>query len=112
MQIKLLEVRDSGTFIPVLCILMDEPANDAQRWLLKRCGYPLDGNVNVAMTSLHANGVPLWNDPYGWFGRGRTMPVAHQWIYQHWHELADGDVVDVEHIQGERAVPKLSERPA
>jgi hypothetical protein len=53
MEIKLLEVRDRGTFIPVLCVLMDEPANEAQRYYLRRCGYPLDGSINIAMTSLH-----------------------------------------------------------
>jgi hypothetical protein len=110
MRIKLLEVRDSGTFIPVLCVLMDEPKNEGQRYLLRRCGYPLDGSVNIAMTSLHANGSPLWNDPYGWRGAARTYPVAHQWIYEHWHELVDGDVVDVEFILGERAEAKRSER--
>jgi hypothetical protein len=110
MEIKLLEVRDSGTFIPVLCVLMDEPANEAQRYLLRRCGYPLDGSINIAMTSLHANGEPFWNDPYGWRGLARTMPAAHQYIYEHWPELADGDVVDVEFIQGETATRKVSER--
>ena len=41
---------------------------------------------------------------------GRTYPVAHDWIINHWDELLDGDVVDVEFILGETDVRKQSER--
>jgi hypothetical protein len=112
MLIKILEIRDSGTFIPVLAVLMDEPANEAQRYYLRRCGYPLDGYPNVAITSLHADGDPFWNDPYGWRSGARTYPVAHNYIIKHWAELKDGDVICVEFILGERPEPKVSERAA
>jgi hypothetical protein len=36
--------------------------------------------------------------------------VAHEWIIEHWAELGDGDVVDVQHILGETATKKVSER--
>lgn len=116
MKIKLLEVRDSGTFIAMLCVDMNPDARastqeawDAQRYLLRRCGYPCDGHPNIAMTPLDAGGRPCWNDPYGWKDR-RTYPVAHNYIYEHWNELRDGDVVDVEFILGETTEPKKSER--
>jgi hypothetical protein len=48
-------------------------------------------------------------DPYDWRG-ARTKPNAHLWITEHWHEIADGDVIDVQFILGETAVPKCSER--
>ena len=38
------------------------------------------------------------------------MPVAHNYIIEHWHELKDGDVVDVQFILGETKAPKVSER--
>ena len=107
MQAKALELRDEGTLIPVLCVGMN-PAIEAPRYLLRRCGYPCDGRPNILMTRLAADGAPVWNDPYAW--RGRTFPVAHLYIIGHWEELADGDVVDVSFILGETAEPKRSER--
>jgi hypothetical protein len=116
MQVKVLELRDEGTFIPVMCVDMnvensDDPMRDAacgaQRYLLRRCGYPCDGRPNIAVTALDASGGKCWNDPYGW--GGRTYPVAHKFIIEHWTELRDGDVVDVQHILGETAEKKVSE---
>jgi hypothetical protein len=131
MQVKILEIRDSGTMIPALCIDMnptredigelvaDRPADQvrerldrhrAQQWYMRRLGYPCDGRPNIAITHLAANGTPFWNDPYGWRTDARTYPVAHNYIIDHWHELKDGDVVCVETILGERETPKVSER--
>ena len=121
MKTKLLEIRDASTFIPVLCVNMnpyngdvrgvsahDAPYYEARRYLLRRCGYPCDGVPNIAISHLSADGKPMWNDPYGW--GGRTYPVAHKYIIEHWDELHDGDVIDVEFILGEKPAPKKSER--
>lgn len=106
MKVKMLELRDEGTFIPLLCVDMNSE-NDAQRYLLRRVGYPCDRRPNVMIT--HATGEhPASNDPYFW--GGRTYPVAHNYIIEHWDELKDGDVVDVSFILGETKAPKLSER--
>lgn len=116
MKVKLLEVRDAGTFVAVLAIDMQpetgtHPMWEAQRYLLRRCGYPCDGRPNIGLTYLDASGRPFWNDPYGWANPyHRTIPVAHNYIIEHWDQLVDGDVIDVEHILGERAEPKVSER--
>ncbi len=107
MKVKTLEVRDEGTFIPVLCVDMNYE-NEGQRYLLRRCGYPCDGRPNILMTNLSADGTPAWNDPYGW--GGRTKPNAHDWIIKNWETLKDGDVVDVSFILGETSKPKSSER--
>jgi hypothetical protein len=104
---KALELRDEGTFIPILCVDM-QPANEGQRYLLRRCGYSCDGRPNIILTRLDGDGHPATNDPYYW--GGRTYPVAHEWIIEHWHELKDGDVVDVQFILGETTHPKRSER--
>jgi hypothetical protein len=37
------------------------------------------------------------------------MGNAHHWIIEHWDELKDSDVVDVEFILGETQQPKVSE---
>jgi hypothetical protein len=120
MKAKALELRDEGTFIPILCVdmnpsyLPDEPqpggeSFGAQRYLLRRCGYPCDGRPNVIVTRLDGNGRAT-NDPYGWPDGTRTFPIAHAWIIEHWNELKDGDVVDVQFITGETTAPKRSER--
>jgi len=108
---KALEIRDEGTFIPMLAVDMNPSLDDTfsgQHYLLRRCGYPCDGRPNILITRLSADGTPAWNDPYGW--GGRTFPVAHEWIIEHWNELRDGDVVDVQFILGETTAPKISER--
>jgi hypothetical protein len=38
MEVKALEVRDAGTFCPVICI-RPVPTNEGQRYLLRRDGY-------------------------------------------------------------------------
>jgi uncharacterized GH25 family protein len=38
------------------------------------------------------------------------LAVAHNYIIKHWHDLHDGDVVDVEWILGETKQKKISER--
>jgi hypothetical protein len=106
MQVKALEIRDRATFIPMLAVDMNSD-DEEQHWLLRRCGYPCDGRPNILLTALDGHGVAT-NDPYAW--GGRTHPVAHNWIIDHWNDLHNGDVVDVEYILGETATPKISER--
>jgi hypothetical protein len=108
-ETKILEVRDQGTFIPVLAVNMNS-VNPVHAWFLRRMGYPNDGRPNVGITRLDANGGPFWNDPFGWSKSARTIPTAHELIIAKWNELRDGDVVCVETILGERQHPKISER--
>ena len=106
MIVKSLEIRDAGTFIAVICI-KPVPANDAQRWLLRRDGYSCKpDDTIIIMIDAQCRGVAY--DPYDW--PNRTKRYAHDWIEKHWDELADGDVVDVQFIIGETASPKVSER--
>lgn len=106
MKAKALEIRDEGTFIPALAVDMN-PSNAEQRYLLRRCGYPCEDQPNVILTRLDGSGKAT-NDPYEW--GGRTWPVAHHYILEHWDELNDGDVVDVSFILGETTEKKVSER--
>jgi hypothetical protein len=106
LETKVIEIRDSATFIPVLCVDI-QPHSGIQTYYMRRLGYPCDGRPNILMTRLSGEGQAT-NDPYAW--RGRTFPVAHNHIIDHWQELSDGDVVDVEFILGEKPTKKVSER--
>lgn len=107
MEVKCLELRDRMTFIPVICI-RPVPDNEAQRYLLRRDGYAgNDSEGCIIMIDAQCRGVAY--DCYDWEDR-RTKGTAHNFIDQHWHELADGDVIDVQFILGETDKPKVSER--
>lgn len=108
MEVKCLEIRDDGTFLPVICI-RPVADNDAQRYLLRRDGYRGDATEGcIIFIDAQCRGVKY--DPYDWPNSSRTKKIAHHWIVEHWHELADGYVIDVEWILGETPAPKVSER--
>ena len=111
MTCKVLEIRDSMTHIEALAIRMlaDNPIQDYG--IHERCGHPRDGSSIVLML---LNDCRATNDPYEWGALGldpRTMLVAHNYIIDHFTELKDGDVVDVEFILHEVTEPKKPERP-
>jgi hypothetical protein len=119
MQVKILEVRDDGTFIPVVAVLMmphesgDSSTEDQfsrQRYLLRRAGYATDNPTRQPLVVIfNANGGrPANYDPYSW--TNRTMATAHLYITENFSNLKDGDVVDVEFIRGEKPTAKVSER--
>lgn len=106
MKTKCLEIRDHATFIPVIC-LRPMPENEGQRYLLRRDGYSCDPeDMIVIMIDAQCRGAAY--DPYDW--QGRTHRTAHDYIRNHWDDLRDGDVVDVQFILGETAEKKVSER--
>jgi len=121
MQVKMFEIRDRMMFFSVVAVLMEatEPtlgkkdidSYRAERYLLRRAGYAHGSNL-VAIGRTEADGLtPFSYDPYSWYNN-RTMPVAHRYITEHWFELTSGDVVDVEFVNGETAVPKQTEQNA
>lgn len=104
---KILEIRDRMTYTPVLAISTDGESPE-QAYHLRTAGYASDGHtiIVVRLTDCRAS-----CDPYGWDELGaRTMPNAHKYIGEHFEELKDGDVIDVEFILGETATKKNSER--
>lgn len=108
MEVKCLEIRDDGTFLPVIAI-RPVAANEAQRYLLRRDGYSANGSERcIILIDAQCRGVSY--DAYSWPRSSRTHKVAHLWIEEHWHALKDGDVIDVEFILGETEAPKASER--
>jgi hypothetical protein len=106
---KVLEIRDEGTFIAVVAIQM-LAANETQAYYFRRCGYPADGTSIMLMCLYDGKAT---NDPYAWSALHmgpRTMGAAHNWIIDHYADLVDGEVIDVQVILGETAKPKISER--
>jgi len=108
MEVKLFEIRDSGTFIPAIGILC-QSQDEKEIYLLRRSGYGADSTC-VFLGRLATGGAEY--DPYSWGGGSRTMQVAYEYIEQNWDKLKTGAVVCVEHILGERDTPKTSERLA
>lgn len=120
MNVKILELRDRHTLVPLLCVDMNpdtiglsahstkDETHVAQTYLLRRCGYPCNGHPNIAITRANADGGKCSNDPYFW--GDRTYAAAHLHIIKEWANLTDGDVIDVEFIMGETQKPKISER--
>lgn len=104
LEIKILEVRDAGTFVPVMAVSIDIMDHEPEDYLLRRAGYAV-ATPYVLMTTLTKNKTQYdefeWND--------RTFYTAHRFIKEHWVELKSGDVVDVEFILGERTTKKISE---
>ena len=106
---KVLEIRDAATRIDALAIRM-KGCNPIQNYYFRCCGYPEDGSSIMLMKLYDGKAT---NDPYEWpaiAGDRRTMPVAHMWIINHFDELKDGDVIDVQFILNETAKSKVSER--
>jgi hypothetical protein len=104
---KTLEVRDRHTIIPVVAMSL-HPTNEGERWLIHKCGFGVnDGSFSVMLGQLMKGGL-FTGDASAW--GNRTMKNAHLYIEEHFDELKDGDVIDVQFILGETATPKISER--
>lgn len=99
METKILEIRDSATFIPILATAMR--SDDAiEQWYLKRTGFSAEGRPPIMLCPI-MGGMATYN-PYD-----RTYPVAHKYIEENWDSLKTGDVICVETILGERDTPVL-----
>jgi hypothetical protein len=117
---KTFEVRDRGTFIPMLGVMIDlnpmldamidppDPeAAKADVYLLRRAGYGFNQRL-VILTNLAGGDNIATYDPHDW--SSRTRIVAHAYIAEHWYGLPSGSVIDVEYILKEADQPKVSER--
>jgi hypothetical protein len=103
MEQKWIEIRDRGTFIPALAMRFTGDVH----WLARRAGF---GKSMPYVVLINMVRMAAQFDPYEWESGARTMRAAHHWLLEHWDEQADGGVLDVEFILGERTAPKVSER--
>lgn len=108
MDAKTFEIRDDGTFIPVLAVRLN-PASEGDRYLLGRAGYGTrpDEQAHYVIVVKLEDCLSQY-DANRW-GRARTMEIAHEHIIEHFDDLPSGAVVDVEYILGKTAQPKVSE---
>lgn len=105
MQVKLFEIRDRGTLIPVMATFFD----GAESPLLRVAGYAA-GEHYVILTKLTGGECSAEYDPFNWPANPRTMREAHRFIATSpWGDLQDGQVIDVEFLQGETSAPKTSD---
>lgn len=101
MEQKLFEIRDTGTFIPVLVTRIT--AYDG--YLVRRAGFMGEHYLVTKLNTLET-GYDIFTH---WDDAARTMPVAHRHIENNWDNLKSGDVIDVEFLLGEASEPKVSE---
>jgi len=104
-ETKVFELRDKGTFIPILCSLVSKNASsiDQENWLFRRAGF---GGDLIQLSSFARQQSNY--DYYEW--NDRTYTTAHKYIEENWHDLEGGAVIDVELILGETEEKKKSER--
>jgi hypothetical protein len=106
METKLFELRDYGTFIPLLCIKPSSTSGTAfEAKMAWRYGYKDSRAVIVTHMSDPNRGCKV--DPYDW--GDRTFQTAHLYIEEHWDELRSGALIDVRFILGESIAPCESE---
>lgn len=103
-ETKLFEIRDRGTFMPVMATIMTS-SNFAEIYLLKSSGFS-NSNPLIMVHFLAPNDA--YHVPYHWGDRTRFH--AHLYIQENWERLKSGDVIDVEYILGETTELKMSQR--
>ena len=107
---KTFEIRDAGTFIPVLAVKL-EPVTEQDRYLLARAGFgrlPQQQAEYVLVCRISGGEGKCTSDHHEW-GGSRTMTVAHDFIRRNFDNLESGAVVDVEFILGFKPTKKESE---
>lgn len=108
---KTFEIRDKGTFIPVMAVKL-KPDCEQDRYLLARAGYGRSAEQQAEYVTLWRIDGGLGkctSDHYEWGGDTRTMPTAHEYIINNFDTLQSGEVIDVEFILGETHNKKISE---
>ena len=105
LKTKMFEVRDRGTYIPVVAVKLVTD-DISEEYMLRRAGY---SNYYPAIIVARIDDVEAHNDAYNWADT-RTLREAHGYIAKNFDRLKSGDVVDIEFILGETTVCKKSER--
>ena len=108
MDTKIIEIRDSATFIPAMITRLN-PANEADRYLLSSSGFGISRKEQgeyVILTKLN----PIRSEyvHHNW-GACRTMGVAHKYCIENFDKISSGQVIDVQYILGESLKPKESQ---
>ena len=100
-ETKFFQVRDRGTNTPVMCVRFHGSAMDGRPGeIARRAGWGSEpATIYIKLASGEAaHDLTDWSD--------RTNLYAHAHICDHWEELGDGAVIDVEFILGESETAK------
>lgn len=110
MEIKLFEIRDKGTYVPVMCTRLAARTEKEQK-MLSNAGFGQTVNEQKAYVIYTPLDGSSWGradfDPYTW--TNRTQREAHKYIRDNWEELENNSVIDVEFILKETEKPKESQ---
>lgn len=116
-ETKILELRDNGTFIPIITVLVcNERSGSQEDWLLGKCGWGprQDGFYLFSAADDGSHFAISCGDPK--FLHSQTFPVdrtftsAFAYVSSHWDEFETGDVVDVRVILKETTEPVATDR--
>ena|SRR3990167_10958996 len=121
MDVKLFELRDRATCMPVMAVRLRN--RTPREFALLRCvGYgpeEIGGPEETPGVLRHGltpyvilctlDGMKVQYNAYNWPSSPRTLRTAHLHIINHWGTLNSGDVVDIEYILGETQAPKASD---
>ena len=107
MEMKILEVRDSATFITCLAIYIGNfhKLSPKLKFLVQRAGY---SNCSPCILFGKLEGGEFKHDIYE-HSSSRTLKVAHDYVEQNWDAIEDGELIDVEFILKETYTRKSSE---
>jgi hypothetical protein len=110
MTVKLFEVRDRATFIPVVAVQVTA-TEGSEDYLLMSSGFSDSSAYPSALVgmALLAGGQGVMYFFHSEWG-DRTLSTAHQYIADNFDNLKSGQVIDVEFILGEVDRPKKSQR--
>lgn len=112
METKLFEIRDRGTFLPVICVKMEAEIEE-ERYLLAITGYGLQKKTQakyILMGKLQSPDLKFEPFEHAGYPVVRSLPIAHEYVRTHWDELKSGDMIDVEFISGETSEKKTPQR--
>ena len=107
---RLFEIRDRGTFIPMLAVQCDA-ADENERYLLAHAGFGKDTETQhryVLCGEIDSGKFKMSYDPFD-FTNG-TLRQAVEHIQANFHALVSDAVIDAEFLRGERAAPRPPER--
>lgn len=113
MNLKLFELRDRATFIPIFAFQTIPPSSlsdPKENWLMRKAGYGIE-HPPVIIGVLNCKTPEHSHCTYDPSVHGdRTFGTAHAFIEKHWDALNSGDVIDVEFLLGEKFEMAESDR--
>jgi len=104
MEIKQVEIRDRGTFIPALAIRVSR----SDGWLIGTAGFGEEPTVILLKLQTGEGHFDAydWKESTG----ARTMTRAHEHLQFNWDEIPNEGMVDVRRLRGETETDAPSER--